>query len=176
MKYVFLICVLVLAVSLQLSVIERLDFFSAVPDIIVAAVIGYALSKSGQKNHWLVLIAAFFYDLAVGKIFGVLLFDLWISFFLIDWLGRSFFKRNDIGAAIFLAFFGAVFFGGFRLVLFKLVEVFHLAGLAEFNASGFYWPVFFGAILNGFLALIFLFLINRYFKFDGSITQFKPKT
>lgn len=176
MKYLFLFCVSILAVSLQLSIMEGLDFFFAAPDLILAAVLGYALARSERKNYWLIFIPGFLYDLAAGRIFGILLLDLWVSFFLVDWLGRSFFKRNNLGADVFLAFFGAAFFYSFRLVLLKLAGFFQSGELVSFYVSGFYPSIFSGAALNGVLAFVFLFLINRYLKFDGPIAQFKPKT
>lgn len=148
--------------ALQLTIFIRLFGFLFGPNLILAAILAYAVLPVEKKRKWLILIPALILDLLVGRPFGFLTLSFWLSFCLVDWLARILFKQNDLPAIVSLTVFGILFFEFSLVSLIKLAGIFHLANKINFELFYFYGTIPLSVLGNGILCLIFIWLWQKF--------------
>ena len=164
MKTVLIIIFSVFLVLLQLTFAPRLEIFGALPNLILAFSVAWAIYKEGQKSSWLVLIPALLLDLLIGRPFGLFTLSLWLSFSLVRWLGRSLFKQSGFVSLLVLAVSGVLFYRAAFKGLAKLAAFFNLNGALPINWSDFYLNPFLpmAALYDVLLCLLIFLLIKKF--------------
>jgi cell shape-determining protein MreD len=162
MKILLIIFFSAAVVVLQLAALPWFDIFFAVPNLILALTIAWAIYEKNEKFSWLILTPAILFDLLAGRPFGLFTLCLWLTFFLIRRLSQALFKQSGFISLLTLSIVGVIF----NLVLFsflaKFAEFIHLPGaLARPWSDFYYWPILVATISSD---IILCFLIFYFFK------------
>jgi len=164
MKTVLVIILSVFLVLAQLTVAPRLVIFGALPDLMLAFGVAWAIYKEGRRSSWLVLLPALFLDLLIGRPFGLLTLSLWLVFSLVRWLGHSLFKQSGFASVVVLAVSGVLFYRLAFKSLAKLAAFFNLSGAMPTNWNDLYSNPFLpvAVLYNVLLCLLIFLLIKKY--------------
>lgn len=162
MRRFIIFLVLLFFFIFQLTLMPRLTVFGVFPNILLAAILVLAAKSSENFS----LIAAFLSGLGLD-FFSGLPFGVWaISFAVLVWLiqtiGKSFFKNSDLFGQICLIGGALMFFIFFLPFLIKFFSWFGLGVNLSFwqNILRRGWM---GFILNFILVLILLLALNQFY-------------
>lgn len=161
MMFLFVLFVSGLLAVLQLTLFSKLAFWWFSPNLILAVILAYGISRRGEGNKWLVLIPALTLDLLAGRFFGFLTLSLWLSFYLIDWLIKILFRQNNLQAIIFLTILGIIFFELSLVVFVWLAGFLGLTGRIYFEPFYFYARIPLSVLGNGIFCLFFIWLWQK---------------
>jgi hypothetical protein len=162
MKLVFLAILLILAASLQLAVLGHLNFFGAVPNLILALALSLAILKEGSEAKWFVLALAIFYDLAASLFFGPFSLNIFIVFCLVRWLSGFVLKQSGIWAIALSVFAGITGFEALKGI-FSKISLALFPGYFYLGWSDFIMALPANLICNFLLSLLVLYALKNLF-------------
>jgi rod shape-determining protein MreD len=145
---------------LQIALVPHFSFFAVQANILLAAIIVFALMRSGQ---W-VYVFAFFSGLALdvfsSRPFGIYAMSFVLLVWLIQFVGKNIFRASDFSGQASIAILSCAFFS---LICPFLIKIFYWLGLGQ-NIS--FWDNLFRIglpeiILNFILAILGLIIFKK---------------
>lgn len=175
MRIILVFLFSILLIALQLTLAPRLAVFGVTPNLILAAVLSWAVWRQENKKGWLILIPILIFDLLAGRPFGLVALSLCLVFFVLEELGRILFKQNDLSANLSLILLGILFFDVSQLLLSRVLALGDLMEPIKLTAFYFYAVLPLELMLNGLLSLLILWGLNniKIFKNNGPIAKLR---
>lgn len=176
MASIVFIIISLISVTLQLTVLAEISFWSTSPNLILAIVLAGAIFSQGPSRFvWLVFLPALWLDFLSGYPFGVMMLGFWSSFFLIDFLAARWLKKSDLLPKFSLLLIGISFYEISQILLLRLAFSLNLAPIFSFNGWFFCLKLASSLLINGILALVILWFFNKNIFFNTHDRPIKIK-
>lgn len=162
MKIILIITFLILVVALQLTILPRLKILGAMPNFFLALVIALAIGQREENFKWWLFGAILAFDALAGRPFGFLTLALWLTFYLLGWLAKSFFRQTGFLATGALVAIGVLIFELLFIGLIKTAEALGLAA-AKIEFFDFYLVSVLPAnlLFNTMFALLIFYIFKK---------------